>query len=171
MNKYLFVLLIVIIGCNTNTSIDEKVENKLLGNWQFLDTRGNYIEALFEDSTYFIYNMSMGHSPKWKYFLRNDSLYTNIDQRRPGIHKTADINWIDDDKVVIVTQFSTDTMDRIKDAVITLENTDIKSDSAVYREAFNQRHENYLLEKGILTPEEVKDFKEKKIVPEDILKK
>lgn len=171
MKKYLFALLIILIGCNPQPSANEKEKNKLLGDWQFLDIRGNYVEALFEDSTYFIYNMSMGHSPKWNYFVKNDSMYTNIDQRRPGIHKTADINWIDNNKVIIITQFSRDTMDRIKDAVITLQNTDPKSDSAKFREAFNQRHEDYLLAKGILTPEEVKEFKETKIIPEDVLRK
>jgi len=171
MNKYLIVLLVIVIGCNSQNSTNEIEENKLLGDWQFLDARGNYIEAFFSDSAYFIYNMNMGKSPKWSYFLKNDSMYTNIDKRKPGLHKTADINWIDNNKVIIITQFTRDTMERIEGAEITLQNSNLKSDSAKFSDAFNIRHEDYLLAKGILTPEEVKEFKEKKIVPEDILRK
>lgn len=167
MRLFLVVLITFLIGCNV---VDEKKENTLKGNWQFIDLRGNYIEALFEDSTYFVYNVSMGHSPKWKYFVRNDSLFSIVDSKRPDRRKVSEIRWIDKNLVIIKSQFSSDTMDRIKDTEITLQNTDLKGDSVKFREAFNQRHEDYLLLKGILTPEEVKEFKEKKIVPEDILR-
>ncbi len=171
MKKYLFALLVILIGCNPQPSANEKEKNKLLGDWQFLDIRGNYVEAFFDDSTYFIYNMSMGKSPKFNYFIINDSLYSNVDKRKPGINKIAEIIWINNDKVLMRTEFSRDTMQRLKDAAITLGVTDLKRDSAVFKEAMDKRYEDYLLAKGILTPEEIKEFKETKIIPEDVLRK
>jgi len=168
MRLFLVVLITFMIGCN---AVDEKKENTLMGNWQFIDLRGNYIEALFEDSTYFVYNISMGGpSPKWNYFVRNDSLCSILDPKRPDMYKKSEITWLDNDKVIVKSQYSSDTMDRIKDSEITLQNTDLKRDSANFRGAFSQRLEDYLLLKGILSPEEVKEFKENKVVPEDILR-
>ena len=171
MKKYLFALLVILIGCNPQPSANEKEKNKLLGDWQFLDIRGNYVEAFFDDSTYFIYNQKMGHSPKFNYFIINDSLYSNVDKRKSGINKTAQIIWLNENKVIMRTEFSRDTMDRITEAAITLGNTDLKRDSAIFREAISNRHEDYLLAKRILTPEEIKEFKETKIIPEDVLRK
>lgn len=166
--RYILVLAAaLLLGCNT---VEDQEKNQLAGNWQFLDIRGNYIEALFEDSTYFVYNTSLGHSPKWKYFVRNDSLCSILDNKRPDMYKKSEITWLDNDKVIVKSQYSSDTMDRIKGGEITMQNTDLKRDSAKFRGAFNQRHENYLLLKGILSPEEVKEFKENKVVPEDILR-
>jgi len=168
MRLILVIVIALMIGCN---SVDKPKDNTLKGSWQFIDLRGNYIEALFEDSTYFVYNISMGGpSPKWNYFVRNDSLFTIVDSRRPDRHKVSEVSWLDSDKVIVRSQFSSDTMDRIKITDITLQNTDLKGDSAKFRDAFNQRLEDYLLLKGILSPEEVKEFKENKVVPEDILR-
>lgn len=168
MRLFIVIVIAFLIGCNT---VEEKKENTLKGNWQFIDLRGNYIEALFKDSTYFVYNISMGGpSPKWNYFVRNDSLFTIVDSRRSDRYKVSIVRWLDNDKVIVRSQFSSDTMDRIKVADITLQNTDLKGDSAKFRGAFNQRLEDYLLLKGILSPEEVKEFKENKVVPDDILR-
>ena len=172
MKKYLrfsnFVFLAVLmISCGQVQENEEKV-NPIEGNWAFLDMRGNYNEAYFGDSLYYTFNHSFGHAPEFKYELRGDSLYSNIDKRKTGLNFIANLTWLDQDTVIFKTEFTKDTLNRIFDAVVRLDNTNLESDSIQFMDAFNQRYEDFLIAKGILSTEEVKRFKEKQIVPDDI---
>ncbi len=170
MNKISFLLLILIIACNPQKNSEEENTNMINGNWSFLDGRGNYNEAFFNDSTYITYNLKYGTSPYYSYVVINDSLYSNIDKRKPGLNRIAEFFWLNADKVVLVTEFSRDTLDRIKNLQLTLQNTNPAKDSSVFFGAIKKRYENYLISKGILTQEEIEQFKNDSLVPEDVLK-
>ena len=49
-----------------------------------------------------------------------------------------------------------------------LGHTDLKTDSVAFMNAYSQRYEDFLIKKGIITSEEVNQFKEKKVIPEDV---
>ena len=169
MDRILYLLLLLIVACNPQTSTEETSENKINGNWSFLDGRGNYNEAFFDDSTYLTYNLVYGLSEPYRYFVKNDSLYSNIDKRKPGLNRIAMFTWISEDKVVLVTEFSRDTLDRIMNPEITLQNTDPTIDTVNFINALKVRYENFLVTKGILTQEEIDQYKNDSIVPEDVI--
>jgi len=166
MKKHL-LFLILLAACN---QIEEKniPKNELKGNWAFLDGRGNYSEAFFGDTVYFIFNRVYGKMPDYRYFVKEDSLYSNIDKRKMGLNRIAHLMWLNNDKVIFTTEFSRDTLERIVKQEITLENTDFKKDSLKYYEALNNRYENFLISKGIIFKEEMEKFKETGIPPEDV---
>ncbi|MEZ5195449.1 MAG: hypothetical protein R2764_03345 [Bacteroidales bacterium] len=168
MRKLIIVVLIGILGCSQP---DQKPQNKLLGTWAFLDVRGNYNEALFMDSIYYTYNMRYGLTAGNKYYVKNDSLYSDIDSRRKGMSRIAKFRWLTDDLVILSTEFSKDTLERLINASVTLENTDAKKDSSKFRTAFNKRYEDYLVRKGILSREEIEEFKNEQKVPEDVIER
>jgi hypothetical protein len=169
-NIALLTLILVICSC-TQTKQEEKL-NPIAGNWQFLDMRGNYNEAFFNDTSYFTYNQVYGKAPDFVYELRgsNDSLFSNIDKRKKGMNFIAKLTWLHADTVIFKTEFTTDTLGRILDGNYLLGNTDLLADSTFFMNAYNQRYESFLIAKGILSAEEVKQFKEKNIVPEDVKK-
>lgn len=166
MRKLLVIVLIGLIGC---TESPQEPENKLLGVWAFLDGRGNYNEALFLDSIYYTYNMRYGLTNGNQYFVKNDSLYSDIDVRKKGLNRIARFRWLSDDLVILSTEFSRDTLERLVGASITLENIDAKKDSLTFRTAFNERYESFLVRKGILTREEIEQFKKDQKIPEDVI--
>lgn len=168
------VLFAGLIACNTQVKTDEESGlqgNHLAGNWQFLDKYGNYNEAFFTDSTYRTINAYVNKEQALSYLLRNDSLFANLDKRKKGMQPLAGIQWIDDDQVVITTEFVRDTLTRMVGVEITLETTSPFRDSLKFYTAFYQRYEAFLVNKGILSPKEVKAFRERQEVPEDVLNK
>ena len=170
MKKLIYLFLVLIIACNPQTGFKNKKTNTIVGNWAFLDGHGNYNEAIFGDSTYLTYNLVYGASPYCAYVIKNDSLYSNIDKRKPGLNRIAALTWKNPDKVVLVTEFSRDTLERIKDAKITLQDTDPVADSFIFLNAIKKRYEDFLISKGIMTLEEIEKFKIDSIVPEDVVK-
>ena len=170
MKNLLYLFLILIIACNPQSGNEEKKSNTIAGDWAFLDGRGNYNEAFFGDSTYITYNLVYGASPYYYYVIKNDSLYSDIDKRKPGLNKIAEFSWLNQNKVILVTEFSRDTLDRILDAKNTLQNTDPVSDSLIFFNAIKKRYEDFLVSKGIMTLEEIEKFKNDSIIPEDVVK-
>ncbi|MCD4730347.1 MAG: hypothetical protein K8R74_07095 [Bacteroidales bacterium] len=170
MQNFIYLFLIFIIACSPQTGNDNKSINSITGNWAFLDAHGNYNEAFFSDTTYITLNMVYGASPYYSYIIKNDSLYSNIDKRRPGLNRIAEFTWLNPDKVILVSEFSRDTLDRIKDVKITLQNTDPVTDSLIFSDALKKRYENFLISKGIMSREEIEQFKNDSIVPEDVMK-
>lgn len=159
----LILLMAFIFGCNTAP------EKQLLkGNWAFLDMYGNYNEAYFDDSTYFTFNRIYGIMPGFDYTVQNDTFFSTI-KSTEGIVPIAVLKWIGTKTVVMVTDVINDTLERIIDPKIHLGNTDPLKDSIKFREAFQKRYENFLVNKGILTREEIELFKKDSIIPEDVL--
>jgi phage portal protein BeeE len=170
MRNLLILLFVVVASCSFERKEEPKPKGPLNGNWVFLDVRGNYNEAYFTDSTYITYNMVYGLSPVFMYFIKNDSLYSNIDKRKKGLHRIAKIKVITPDSIILTTEFSRDTIGRMGAEKITLSNTDPKKDSVLFRTEIYKRYEAFLLAKGIIKPEEVEAFKKEKKVPEDVIK-
>ncbi len=172
MNKLKLLIILFLVaglsGCERKG--ESKIKSPLNGNWAFLDIRGNYNEAFFTDSTYITYNMVYGLSPVFNYYIKNDSLYSNIDKRKKGLHRIAKIIWLTADSAILTTEFSKDTLGRLVNARITLENTNPKKDSILFRQEISGRYESFLLSKGILSKEEFEAFKKDNKVPEDVLK-
>jgi|GEM_PF-2205966 hypothetical protein len=172
--KYLFIPFLICLtctACNHRQAGNKSVENKLKGNWAFLDGRGNYNEAYFADSTFVTYNMVMGKAPEFRYFIKNDSLFTNTDKRKKGLNRIARVEWLDSNKVIFTTEFSRDTLDRISGENVTLETTDPGKDSVLFRTNITQRYEKFLVSRGIITPEEMEAFKKEGTVPKDVKEK
>jgi hypothetical protein len=96
-------------------------------------------------------------------------LYSDVDRRKPGLNRIAEFTWLNSDKVVLATEFSKDTLERIKDPTYTLQNTDPVKDSVLFYNAMNIRYENFLILKGILTKEEIEQFKKDSTIPEDVI--
>ena len=169
MKNFLIILLIFMASCNFEKQRTNS-RSPLSGNWAFLDMRGNYNEAYFTDSTYITYNMVHGLSPVFKYVIKNDSLWSNINKRKPGLHRIAKINVITPDSIILVTEFSRDTIGRLMGEKITLENTDPKKDSVLFRAEIYRRYEAFLLAKGIIKQQEMEEFKKFNKIPEDVKK-
>jgi hypothetical protein len=168
-SKLLIILFLFagLSGCERKG--ESKPKSPLNGNWAFLDIRGNYNEVFFTDSTYITYNMVYGLSPVFMYYIKNDSLYSNIDKRKKGLNRIAKIRLISPDSIILTTEFSRDTLGRMVGEAITLEYTNPKQDSVLFRQEIYKRYEAFLLEKGILKPEEVEAFKKENIIPEDVI--
>jgi hypothetical protein len=166
-NSLIFILLLA-VSCSFERK--EEPKNPLAGNWAFLDIRGNYNEAFFADSTYITYNMVHGLSPEFRYFIKNDSLYSNIGKRKKGLQRIAKILVLSADSIILTTEFSRDTLGRMTGEAVTLENTNPQKDSVLFRQEIYRRYEAFLLSKGIIKPEEVEAFKKYNKVPEDVLK-
>jgi len=169
-SKLLIILFLVAGLSSCERKSESKSKSPLNGNWAFLDIRGNYNEAFFTDSNYITYNMVYGLSPVFNYFIKNDSLYSNIDKRKKGLHRIAKIKWLTADSAILTTEFSKDTLGRLMNAGITLENTNPQKDSILFRQEIYGRYETFLLSKGILSREEFESFKKDNKVPEDVLK-
>jgi len=155
------------LACSSPTE-KKKAVNNLKGNWAFLDKHGTYNEAFFGDSTFFTYNMVSGKMPEFGYQVKNDSLYSNFDKSKKTLTRIAKIEWIMEDRVILSTEFVHDTLEPILESRMVLSNTDFKKDSTDFVKAYNKRLEAFLMNRGIITKEEVKEFKEKGKVPEDV---
>ncbi len=162
MKKFLIIVLIF-TGCRANIKQDEK---SVKGNWAFLDKTGNYNEAWFDTDDYVTYNRFGGLMPPFKYAVKNDSLYSTFG-KRGNLKPVAKLIWINNDKFVIFNESTRDTLERIEAGEMLLSNTDVKSDSAGFRNAFEKRYEDFLVGKGILTREEIEEFKKSKHIPEN----
>jgi hypothetical protein len=170
-DKYSFIpvmILLALIACSPKQGGKPLPENKMKGNWAFLDGNGNYNEAFFADSTFRTYNIKMGAAPVFGYAVRGDSLFTDNDKRRPGLHRIALVEWLNLDKVIFTTEFTKDTLERILGDIVTLETTDPDKDSVLFKTHITIRYENYLIAKGIITAEELEAYKKNKIIPKDI---
>jgi len=62
-------------------------------------------------------------------------------------------------------------MDRVKVGDYLLGSIDPKIDSLNFSTAFNNRNDNYLVKRGILTQEEVEAFRKSQTIPEDVQEK
>ena len=145
-------------------------KSPLSGNWQFLDKFGNYNEAFFTDSVYQTINRFVDRNLRVRYTIHGDTLRSVVptaDDKRVILARLA---WIDSDHVVISTEFVSDTLSRMENPAITLQNTDPFRDSLKFFTAFNERYVEYLIGKGIVTEEEVRAFREQGEVPEDVKK-
>jgi hypothetical protein len=162
--------LLIFAGITACTSKMEKTPpgNRIKGHWGFLDRNGNYNEVYFADSSFVTFNMRLGAVIPMPYFIRKDSIYTNFKRNRSEMIGIARVQWMPDNRVVLSTAYVSDTLERFSDEGATLANTDPLNDSITYRRAFNLRHEKFLIGKGILTVEEVENFKKSGIVPSDI---
>ncbi|MCB2221914.1 MAG: hypothetical protein KQI35_16100 [Bacteroidetes bacterium] len=164
-SKWILFLVGIIFSCQSPQSKDH---NNLQGYWAFLDRYGNYNEAFFDEHSYATINRFVSEPPRFRYMVKNDSLWTNNDQRKEGLNPIAALIWIDENHVVIDAEFVTDTLERIGNAGITLANTDPKGDSLEFWPAFFERYERFLVSRGIITAEEAKAFREQQKIPEDI---
>ena len=167
MKKITLILLVFILACSSPTE-KKKAVNNLKGNWAFLDKRGTYNEAFFGDSTFFTYNMINGKMPEFGYKVKNDSLYSNFDKSSKVLSRIAGIEWISGDRVILSTEFVHDTLEQILESGMLLSSTNFKKDSIKFVKAHYMRYEAFLINRGILSPEEVKEFKEKGKVPDDV---
>lgn len=159
-------------ACNQQPANQKEIStNPLQGNWNFLDKYGNYNEAYFGDSTYKTINKYFKEELAFKYFVKNDSLYSNLDKRKKGMSALAGLKFLSHDSVIISTEFVRDTLSRIKDYKLTLQNTNPFMDSVNFFQAFEKRYENLLISKGIITAEEAREFHEKQTIPQDVIKK
>ncbi len=161
----IFCFLTVFYACS---SIQEDKGSVLQGYWAFLDRYGNYNEALFDEHSYATVNRFVMEPPRFRYMVKNDSLWTNNDRRKEGMAPIAKLTWLDNNHVVFNTEFVSDTLERVTNASITLANTDPKGDSSVFWPAFYDRYEQYLIKRGIITQEEAKAFRENQVIPKDI---
>ncbi len=145
-------------------------QSPLSGNWQFLDKFGNYNEAYFADSVYQTINRFVDRNLRVSYTIHGDTLRSVVptaDDKRVILARLA---WIDNDHVVISTEFVSDTLSRMENPAITLQNTDPFRDSLKFFTAFNERYVEYLILKGIVTEEEVRAFRERGEVPVDVMR-
>ena len=167
MKNITFFIFIFILACSSPPEKNQVI-NRLKGNWAFLDKRGTYNEAFFGDSTFFTYNMINGKMPEFGFKVKNDSLYSNFDKSAKVLIRIAGIKWISDNRVILSTEFVHDTLEPILESGMLLSNTDLKKDSIEFVKAHYIRYEAFLISRGILSPEEVKEFKEKGKVPDDV---
>ncbi|MCF8405697.1 MAG: hypothetical protein K9H58_17255 [Bacteroidales bacterium] len=166
-----FLFLFAFIGCNnSNPKVDNKEEktNDLIGDWGYLDNQGIYIETQFNDTTFRVYNRYGGCSPWFYYTAKKDNFYSSMEADRVTEPPLASIEWLSSDEVILISKSARDTLIRITDGGILLSNTDPIADSAKFARAFNQRYEELLLRKGIITEQELNTFKKDNIMPEDV---
>jgi hypothetical protein len=102
------------------------------------------------------------------YSIHGDTLHSVVPAANEKRVILARLAWIDSDHVVISTEFVSDTLSRMTNPAITLQNTDPFRDSLKFFTAFHERYVEYLIDKGIVTEDEVRAFRERKEVPEDI---
>jgi hypothetical protein len=174
MKKYLILIIVLIlIACNqSNISTEEKeVVYDLKGNWCFLNSSGIYTESFFSHDMFRVYNKYLGISPDFKYYIVKDTLVSTFNTGKKVRMQKSLIAWINEDKVVMHTSTGADTMERISRGDYLLGNIDRIKDSANFAMAFAKRNENFLIQKGILTMEEVDAFRKDRVIPEDVKQK
>jgi hypothetical protein len=163
---FMVLFLALFLQC---TQIQKEKPIDLLGLWGFLDAYGNYNEAYFDSSTYKTMNRFVPEPPGFNYLVQNDTLFSDVDKRKPGMNPIAALKWIEHDQVVFIGEFVADTLYRLKDATIHLGNSDPIKDSANFWPAFYARYESFLIKRGIITEEDAKQFRESGEIPADVL--
>lgn len=163
-----WILLLIILSGFLSCQHQNQETFTLKGNWQFLDKRGLYNETLFEDSTFFTYRQHTGFSPVFEYHIKADSFYANVDRRKEGKIPIAQITLMEDGRIMLTTEFVRDTLQRIPENEYTLSHLLIEQDTSKYEARFQARLENFLIEKGITTREEIDDFKNNGKLPKDL---
>lgn len=146
--KTLLHSLSVLLFFACHSPVQER-HNPLRGDWQFLNSRGEYSEAYFTDSTYISFHMITGLTPEVRYILKNDTLFSTADRRHKGLSPMASFLKITDDKVVLSNLFTSDTLERVKGEE-PLSQMHFPADSARFIKAFRKRYHDFLFAKGII---------------------
>jgi len=174
MKKYLSLLLIlIVVSCNQTdpSSKSEKSDYTIVGNWCFLNKSSVYTESFFSKDFFRVYNQYLGMSPDFKYYIVDDTLISTFRKGKNFKTQKSVISWINEDRVVLRTGTGADTMDRITQGDFLLGTIDPKIDSLNFASAFGERNDNYLIQRGILTKEEVEAFRKNQTIPEDVKEK
>lgn len=169
--RYLWILILVgIISCQhaTEKKVEKRIADPLAGYWQYLDKYGNYNEVHFDGKHYQTINRFVDKNVTFPYKVNNDSLYSTADRRHEGMTAVACIDLMDDGRVVLYTDFFRDTLYKLDHVKNTLVDTDPFSDSLSFYQAFYKRYEQFLIQRGIVTEEEILQFHEEGKVPEDV---
>jgi len=182
MKKYLIIVVVIVLAaCQMNQEKhEEKVDEEniaitktysLLGDWQFLNKQGSYTESFFSEKYFKVFNRQMGMSPNFKYSLNGDTLSTSFSRGTKTSTSKSLVIWIDENKVILKSRTGSDTMDRIQSNDYLLGNTDLRADSLAFTKAYWERNKFYLLDKGIISKEEVEAFEKENKIPEDVKNK
>ncbi len=174
MKKYLGLLtLLIVVSCNqpNRDSNSKKVVYTIDGNWCFLNKTGVYTESFFSKDFFKVYNQYLGISPDFKYYIIDDTLFSTFSTGKKVKTQKSVVAWINENKVVLRTGSGADTMDRITDGEFLLGTIDPKVDSLNFSKAFGNRNDNYLINRGILTKEEVEAFRQNQTIPGDVQEK
>lgn len=174
MKKYLGLLIIlIVVSCNQpdKDSKNKELDYSIDGNWCFLNKSSVYTESFFSENYFRVYNQYLGMSPDFKYNIVDDTLFSTFQTGKSTKIQKSVVSWINKDKVVLRTGSGADTMDRVKSGDYLLGNIDPKVDSLNFSTAFSKRNDDYLINRGILTREEVEAFRNNQIIPEDVQEK
>jgi hypothetical protein len=118
-----------------------------------------------------VYDKHLGISPDFKYYIVKDTLVSTFNTGKKVRTQKSLIEWMNEDNVIMHSGTGADTMERIKSGDYLLGNIDRIKDSANYAIAFGNRNDNYLIQRGILTKEEVEAYRKDKVIPEDVKEK
>jgi hypothetical protein len=182
MKKFLMIAVVIVVAaCQTNQEKQEEYKDEkniavtktysLLGDWQFLNKQGSYTESFFSEKYFKVFNRQMGMSPNFKYSLNGDTLSTSFTRGTKVSTSKSLIIWLDENKVIMKSRTGSDTMDRILTNDFLLGNTDLRVDSSAFSSAYRERNKKYLLDRGIITKEEVEAFEKENVIPEDVKNK
>ncbi|MCB0823260.1 MAG: hypothetical protein KDC09_11225 [Bacteroidales bacterium] len=172
MRKTVILLTISLILFSCNQGKQKQDEHSgIIGCWAFLDGYGNYNEAYFQEHSYLTVNRFVQTPPSSRYQVVHDTLLINTHPDDPELTPIANLIWIDENHVVIHNPYVSDTLERISDNSGELLNLDPKNDSAVFWNGFYDRYEKFLIRRGIITEEEVREYRENKFIPEDVKSK
>jgi len=162
----IFILfLLFAVSCDNNS---EKIKFTINGDWAFIDGHGFYNETHFSDSTFFSFHQTGSFSPIFNYHIKNDTFFANIDYEKVGNLPVATIEHLPDSRIVLMTEFVKDTLERINDKAI-LSNLIVDKDTNTFFQNFQLRHEKFLVLKGITTQEEINSFRSTGEAPDDIV--
>ena len=166
-------MILIVVSCNQTdpNSKSKKRDYSINGNWCFLNKSSVYTESFFSKDFFRVYNQYLGMSPDFKYYFVDDTLFSTFGKGNKVKTQKSVISWINENRVVLRTGTGADTMDRITKGDFLLGTIDPKIDSLNFVSAFRERNDNYLIQRGILTKEEVEAFRKNQIIPEDVKEK
>jgi hypothetical protein len=168
LRKFFMVLFLALVLQCTHNPKEKPFELK--GLWGFLDVHGNYNEAWFDSTSYKTMNRFVPQPPQFNYLVQKDTLFSDVDKRKSGMNPIAVLKWIEQDRVVFIGEFVSDTLYRVKDASIHFGNSDPIKDSANFWPAYYSRYESFLISRGIITEEDARQFRESGEIPDEVLK-
>jgi hypothetical protein len=175
MKKYISLLVIlIIVSCNqteNKSTTSQELVYDINGNWCFLNKSGVYTESFFSNDFFKVYNQYLGLSPDFKYHIIDDTLFSTFYTGKKLKTQKSVVTWVNEDKVVLRTGTGADTMERITNGNFSLGVIDPVIDSVNFTVAFSKRNDNYLIDRGILTKEEVEAFRKNQTIPEDVQEK
>jgi len=174
MKKYFSLLIIlIVVSCNQtdNSSQNKELDYDINGNWCFLNKSGVYTESFFSKDFFQVYNKYLGMSPEFNYHIVDDTLFSTFSTGKNVKTQKSVLSWLNEDKIILRTGTGADTMERVKVGDYLLGSIDPKIDSLNFSTAFNNRNDNYLVKRGILTKEEVEAFRKSQTIPEDVQEK